>query len=521
METKIVKKVQDFDIYSEINKAGINHQQLVVSNLLGEFSELVVSWRDNPQKFKSEFAKLRKKAITPYGNSEITDQDRILIDIVYTHITNFVLREIEPKIEEHLQLTRVRKRQNIEWGVKGAGSILKSTTVGTFKHGIPGSMIAIGGYHLMRASAILGGAISTFDSYTKDPFGRCQTINAPNRLYQEQLKEYESTWFKTFKGLEAPMLGSRESGFFDSFTDTVLCSVPQWSTGIAGGFVSGGAEISGAITQTFAAFVIFLLGIMLWLLANKNSQFGIPFLFYFGFSDPESKVGLGVIQNIQTIAPAITSGAVSPPKKIKKEVERIEDIAQEKYVRTIDNTVGSPSTKRIEDATLARIEILEIHSRNTNPVAKLILQSKAEDQKIELNQIETGQKIPKIPLTLLSQITNAKKNKSRYSPKKSPNKSVAPISFISQINEGVKLKSANKRKLKSPPKKSPNTGFNTNMLRKLAERRKQLEGDDDWSFGRKSRRRKSRRSKSRRSKSRRRKSPRSKSRRRKSRQSKL
>jgi hypothetical protein len=89
MEDRIVKNLKDINIYGELEKAGINHQRLVVGNLLGDFMELVSNWRSNPKKFKEKISKLREKALQPYlQDPDKFAEDIHLINQVYTHIVN-------------------------------------------------------------------------------------------------------------------------------------------------------------------------------------------------------------------------------------------------------------------------------------------------------------------------------------------------------------------------------------------------------------------------------------------------
>jgi len=471
MDAEIVRGTE-VSIYSKLEESGIDHKTMVVSDVLADFSELLVHAKEHPEKFRIGLSKLRQKALEPYMQDKVRFKNDIhLINVTYAHLINYVSEVVDPKIEAYLAVSRKRKFENVEWVARGTGTVLKSTAVGTFRHAIPASMIAVGGYNLMKASAILGAAINTVNNYANDPVGRCQEMNMPKNQYAEDMKEYEKYWFASYRGIIPPKYKERETGFFGKLSDTVLCTVPQWTTGVAGNVFSGGAEISGAITSTFAAFTILLMGIFLWLLMNKNSNFGIPFLFYFGFTDPDSKAPAATTNYIQRVAPMITSGAVSPPRSVVREVKAIENKAHK-----------SPT---VSD----RIATIEENVRQVSPVAQLILESK-------LGELTGGPRRPP-PLPFLSAIARrgSKSPVRRKSPvrQKSPKRSEAP-SFLEHIKTSGRagLKPAMTRKLKSPPKKLEK--FNIDMLRRV--RRHHVAGEEDvedideakdrdWDFGKK------------------------------------
>ena len=490
-EEVIVEKSERLEnIYSKLERAGIDHKRLAVSNLLALFAQLLIVWRANPKKFKKNLSELRDNAIKPYKdglkNRQLSSkqyneihENINLINLTYTHIVEFVVEQIDPKIDEYEHQIRKQRTEDIEWIARSTGTVSKNILTGGFKHGVPATMIAVGATNLIKISTILGMALDTINTYSNDPFGRCNTINQPNLEYKTALNEYKDTvnsyWFSSFRNLDIqkPTMTEREIGFFTTLTDSVLCTVPQWTTGVAGNVFTGVAEISGATASVFSAFIILLLGVVLWLFLNKNSDFGISFLAYFKFTDPQSTAPASAIQYIQNIAPAITSGIVSPPKNVIKEIKRIENAANKAY----DKKIGtSSSPEKIQSATRASINVMEEQSKRVSPLAKIILQSEINEKREEIKQISLKKLSPKRKLS-----------------PKNP-------SLLESILNKPKLKPVGERKLKSPPKKkSPTSIFNTNLISRrqfLADEEKEEEEEGDWNnFGKRKSKRKSRKSK--------------------------
>ncbi len=498
MEDRIVQKIGDLNIYGDIHdqlqKAGISHQRLAVSNIVGLFMELVSDWRSDPNKFKKQLKNLRNTALKPYlEDPDKFAEDITLINNTYAHIINYTLHNIDPVIDAYQLTNRRRRFQELEWVVKGTGGVAKATISGSFKHGVPISMIAFGGSNLIRISSVLAAAIDTINSYAHDPTGRCASINRHAYENNKAMHDYEnalsSIWVKVGWNDAPNKPDIAQRGFFTSLADSAFCTLPQWTTGVAGDIFSGASDITGAATSTFAAFVILLLGVVLWLLLNRNSEFGIPFLAYFKFHDPDSKNAAASTHFIQqNVAPAITSGAVSPPKQVVKEVQRVENAASKAYVNAIENARTTSSVERIASATEASIEVIEEQSKRVSPVAKLILQSEIEDKQEEIRMT---------PHPLHSQIHSH--NLRKTSPKRTSPKRTSPkaLSFLEHIKSRPLLKPVGERKLKSPPLNKKNiNSFNAELLNKLNTRRAHIKGEEDededgtkkeWDFGYKKR----------------------------------
>ena len=104
MEERIVRKLEGLNIHAELQKAGINHQRLAVSNLLASFMQLVADWRSDPRRFKKNLTKLRDKALEPYLEDPDTyAEDITLINLTYSHLVAYTMNEIDPVIEDYLQ----------------------------------------------------------------------------------------------------------------------------------------------------------------------------------------------------------------------------------------------------------------------------------------------------------------------------------------------------------------------------------------------------------------------------------
>jgi hypothetical protein len=182
---------------------------------------------------------------------------------------------------------------------------------------------------IKRNLEILKTVVKTIDFYANDPFAQCS---------QKNLKQH---WVESLEDID-------NNYFFSKLTNSVFCTVPKLSP--------------KTVTSYFATYTILLIGVVIWLLVNKNSQTGISFSKYFGDIDPE-------------IAPAVISGAISPPKAIIEEIQDIEYKADQAYIKTIKNKRSSPSSQKINDATEASIFILKQESKRASPVAKLIITS--------------------------------------------------------------------------------------------------------------------------------------------------
>lgn len=330
------------DVHRELRKEGLDLANPMLNSLIADFSDLIRHLRSDPKKFRHELANLRKKALEPFNEYPELYQDDIskinsMCYLLTVYTDPIASKQVE-LINRQNEMKSYRRRKNIEWGVEGVGAIAKSTIKESIKHGIPVSMIAIGAHKLLRASEIIGAALDTVNSYANDPFGRCAMMNKPRDQYMAQLKEYESMWFKSWRNLEKPeMFDGRETGFFTTLTDSVLCTLPSWTTGVAGNVARGGAEISGALTSTFAAFVIFLMGVMLWILLNKEVKIGIPFLFYLQTGKDDNKIQIedkkepkGQIVQVQEVDFGTHKKKSKKSKKSKKKSKKSKKVKRSK-----------------------------------------------------------------------------------------------------------------------------------------------------------------------------------------------